>query len=164
MTFYGVLVVIGAVQGIFLVLLVVFLTIRRSYDRRQRAAFVAARGAIGQPLRAWLVSGAHSEPVVRAIRALPRGTAIGYVSLLARQAIPEAQRAELAESLRGEPWIDSAMAQRGSRLWWRRLEAARAIALVGEARHREAIEALVADPHPAVQIAALSALPHIADA
>lgn len=155
--------VIAAVQGVFLVLLMLFLLVRRSYDRRQRAAFLAARGGIATPLRAWLVAGAHPEPVVRAIRALPRGTAIGYVSLLARQTIPAPQREELAEALRGEPWIAQAVAQRHSRFWWRRLEAARALSLVATARDRAAVASLLTDPHPAVQIAAISALPRVAD-
>ncbi len=164
MSFGVALGVIGVTQGVFLVLLLLFLVVRRAYDRRQRAAFVAARGNIAVPLRAWLVAGAHPEPVVRAIRALPQGTAIGYVSLLARQTIPAAQREELAASLRGEPWIAAALAQRSSRFWWRRLEAARALSLVGESRDRAAVDALIFDPHPAVQVAAISALPRVADA
>ncbi len=164
MSFAVALGVIGVVQGVFLVLLLLFLVVRRAYDRRQRAAFLAGRGGITVPLRAWLVAGAHPEPVVRAIRALPRGTAIGYVSLLARQTIPEAQREELADALRGEAWIAAAIGQRRSRFWWRRLEAARALSLVGEARDRAAVDALISDPHPAVQVAAISALPRVADA
>jgi HEAT repeat protein len=115
-------------------------------------------------MRNWIVAGAHPEPVVNALRALPRGTAVGYVSLLARQTIPGAQRDELAEALRGERWVRRAVAQRTSRHWWRRLEAARALAIIGTTRERDAVLALLADPHPAVQIAAASALPHVADA
>lgn len=163
MSFAVALGVIAAVQAVFLVLLMVFLVVRRAYDRRQRAAFLAARGGISGPLRAWLVAGAHPEPVVRAIRALPRGTAIGYVSLLARQTIPAGQREELAEALRNESWVAQAVAQKRSRLWWRRLEAARALSLVAGPRDRAAVEALVGDPHPAVQVAAISAIPRVAD-
>jgi HEAT repeat protein len=158
-----VLVVIAVVQAAFLVLLVTFLTVRRAYDRRQRAAFLAARAGLDAPLRAWLVAGAHCEPVVRALRTLPRGTAVGYTSLLARQVIPAEQRAELAVALRGEPWIALAVAQASSRLWWKRLEAARALSLVAHGSDREAVRRLLADPHPAVQVAAATALPHVAD-
>jgi len=158
-----VLAVIAILQGAFLVLIFLFLLVRRSYDRRQNAAFIAARGGIAQPLRAWLVAGAHPEPVVRALRELPSGTAIGYVSLLARQTIPMGNRDELADALRGERWVSAAIAQRGSRFWWHRLEAARALSLVAGPRERDAVAELLGDPHPAVQIAAAAAVPRVAD-
>jgi hypothetical protein len=156
--------IVGLVQGLFLLLLVLFLTVRRSYDRQQRAAFVASRAGLAVPLRNWIVAGAHPEPVVNALRSLPRGTAVGYVSLLARQTIPSAQRDELAQALRGERWVGRAVAQRTSRHWWRRLEAARALAIIGTAQDRTPVLELLNDRHPAVQIAAASALPHVADA
>ncbi len=159
----AILLVIAVVQVLFLVLLVVFLAVRRAYDRRQQGAFLASRAGLDAPLRAWLVAGAHPEPVVRALRALPRGTAVGYVSLLARQMIPAEQRAELATALRGEPWIAVAIAQADSRFWWRRLEAARALSLVAGPGHHELVVRLLADPHPAVQVAAIAAFPRVAE-
>jgi hypothetical protein len=158
-----ILAVIAVVQVAFLGLLVAFVVIRRSYDRRQKVAFIASRAGIDAPLRAWLVAGAHPEPVVRALRALPPGTAVGYVSLLARQVIPAAQRAELATALRGEPWVQLAIDQSDSRFWWRRLEASRALSLVAGPGHQALVVRLLSDPHPAVQIAAAGALPRVAD-
>ncbi len=158
-----VLAIIAVVQGIFLLLLVVFVVVRRGYDRRQRAAFLAARAGIEAPMRAWLVAGASPEPVVAALRTLPRGTAVGFVSLLARRMIPAHNLAELAISLRGERWVADVIARSGSRFWWRRLEAARALALVAGERERPLVRKLLDDPHPAVQIAAASALPRVAD-
>lgn len=155
--------VVGIVQVAFLALLLGFVLVRRRYDRERRAAFVAGREALAAPLRDWIVAGAHPEPVVRALRSLPRGTAVGYVSLLARQTIPEAQRNELAVALRNEPWIRAAIARRDSRFWWRRLEAARALGIVGTVKDRAAVLALLRDEHPAVQIAAATALPRVAD-
>lgn len=155
--------VVGVVQVVFLGLLLGFVMVRRRYDRERLAAFVAGRDALAAPLRDWIVAGAHPEPVVRALRQLPRDTAVGYVSLLARQTIPEALRDELAVSLRNEPWIRTAVARRASRFWWRRLEAARALGIVGTAADRVAVLALLRDDHPAVQIAAATALPRVAD-
>jgi HEAT repeat protein len=155
--------IVGVVQVAFLALLLTFVIVRQRYDRERRAAFVAGREALAAPLRDWIVAGAHPEPVVRALRALPRGTAVGYVSLLARQTIPEAQRNELAVALRNEPWMRAAFARGASRLWWRRLEAARALGIVGGPQDRDAVLALLRDVHPAVQIAAATALPRVAD-
>lgn len=164
MTAQVVLGVVGVVQLVFLGLLLAFMVIRRQYDRARRGAFIAGKTALAAPLRDWIVAGAHPEPVVRALRNLPRGTAVGYVSLLARETIPEAQRNELAVALRGEPWMQLAMRRRRSRFWWRRLEAARALSIVGTVRDRYAVRELLGDPHPAVQIAAATALPRVADA
>lgn len=155
--------VVATVQAVFLALLLTFVLIRRRYDRERRAAFVAGREALAGPLREWIVAGAHPEPVVRVLRSLPRGTAVGYVSLLARQVIPDSERHELAVALRNEPWVRVAIEQRGSRFWWRRLEAARALGIVGTEKDRDAVLQLLRDEHPAVQIAAATALPRVAD-
>jgi len=69
-----VLAVVGVVQLVFLALLLAFVLVRRKYDRERRAAFVAARDALAAPLRDWIVAGAHPEPLVNALRALPRCT------------------------------------------------------------------------------------------
>jgi HEAT repeat protein len=154
---------VALVQVIFLVLLLAFLIVRRAYDRRQRAAFEAGKGALSAPLRAWLVAGSHADPVVAALRAMPRGTAVGYLALLARQTIPEVNREELAVALRGERWLETAVRQAHSRWWWRRLESARALSIMAEPRHRDLVLKLFFDDHPAVQVAAAGALPHVAD-
>lgn len=155
---------VALIQVVFLVLLLAFLVVRRAYDRRKRAAFDAGKGALAAPLRAWLVAGAHPDPVVAALRGMPTGTAVGYLALLARQTIPEANREELAIALRGERWLEAAVHSAHSRWWWRRLESARALSIMAETRHRDVVLKLFFDTHPAVQVAAAGALPHVADA
>jgi HEAT repeat protein len=154
---------IGLLQVGFLILLLAFLLIRRVYDRRQAAAFDAGKGELAGPLRDWLVAGAHPAPVVTVLRHMPKGTAVGYLALLARQTIPESNRDELAVALRGERWLDQAVKQAYSRFWWRRLEAARALSIMAEAPHRDTVLRLFLDEHPAVQVAAAGALPRVAD-
>lgn len=155
--------VIAFVQAIFLGLLFVFLLVRRRYDLQRDAAYRASQRQLAEPLRNWIVAGAHPEPLVHALGQLPSGTAVGYLALLARQTITSVQRDELATALRGEPWMARALAQRGSRFWWRRLEAARALSLVGTPADHLAVVELLRDEHPAVQVAAASALPRVAD-
>ena len=155
--------VVSVAQGVFVLLLIGFIAVRRNYDRQRRAAFRTARLELDAPLREWLVVGSSPDPVVRALRELPRGTALGYVSLLARQTIPTEQREELAAALRDERWIVAALRHAASRFWWRRLEAARALALVGAAHDRPTLARLLADAHPAVQVAAAAAIPRVAD-
>lgn len=156
--------VIAAVQAAFLFLLFIFLSIRRRYDRQRQATFMAGKRFLAEPLRDWVVAGARPEALVTALRALPPGTAVGYLALLARQTITIDQKDQLAEALRREPFIHSALAQRHSRYWWRRLEAARALSIIGTRDDQAAVAGLLRDEHPAVQVAAASALPNVADA
>ena len=155
--------VIAVAQALFLILLFVFLLVRRVFDRHQREAYLAAQGGLAGPLRDWLVAGARPDPVVALLREMPRGSAVGYLALLARQTIPEADRVELARALRGERWVNAAIGQHSSRFWWRRLEAARALTLMAGPEDRNTVRALFEDEHPAVQIAAAAALPRVMD-
>lgn len=156
--------VIAALQVAFLILLFVFLSVRRRYDRQRQAAFMAGKSTLSVPLRDWVVAGTNPAALVAALRELPKGTAVGYLALLARQTITIDQRDSLAELLRQEPWIHVALAQRHSRYWWRRLESARALSILGTMDDQPAVAALLRDEHPAVQVAAASALPRVADA
>ena len=159
-----VLVVIAIFQGAFLVLLVIFLGVRRQVDRLHRIAFARGRKGLSEPLSAWLSGSGTVEPLVAALRALPGGTALGFTGNLARTSIPPAERAELAVALRGEPWVRHALAGASSRRWGRRLEAARCLALAGAPSDGALLESLLNDERPAVAIAAVSALPRVADA
>ncbi len=156
--------VIAVVQTIFLVMLVAFLLARRVYDRERRIAFTSGREALAQPARDWLVTGGSVQPVVHALGALPAAAVVGYTSYFVRGNVPEEKRAELAIALHDEPWIRSAIAASGSSHWWRRIEAARAISLVGTASDQPAVRRLFEDEQPAVAIAAIACLPRVADA
>ncbi len=155
---------VAIIQVAFLALLLAFLLVRRAYDRRQRAAFEAGKLELSVPLRNWLVAGGHPEPLVTVLRQMPSGTSVGYLALLARQTIPDANRDELAAALRGERWLRLALRQARSRWWWRRLEAARALSIIADPSDRDAVLRLFFDEHPAVQVAAAAALPRVADA
>lgn len=155
--------VIAAVQAAFLFLLFIFLSVRRRYDRQRQAAFMAGKESLALPLREWVVAGANPAALVAALRDLPKGTAVGYLALLARQTITIDQRDELAHLLRQEPWIHHALEQQHSRYWWRRLESARALSILGTTDDQAAVLQLLRDEHPAVQVAAASALPRVAD-
>lgn len=159
-----VLAVIGLFQSAFLVLLVIFLGVRRHLDDVRDVAFVAGREALSEPLSAWLGGGGAVEPFVVALRSLPGRTALGYVGNLARTTIPPAERAVLARALRDEPWVHKVLAGATSSRWGRRLDAARCLALAGAPTDGAVLESLLNDSRPAVAIAAVNALPRVADA
>ena len=158
------LVVIGIAQGAFLLLLVVFLTIRRQVDRSRHDAFVVGRHGLGVPLGEWLAGTGTVEPFVAALRRLPAGTAIGMTAHLVRGSIAQEAREELAIVLRDEPWIRRGLAGAASGGWGRRLEAARCLALVGTPADGPSLTLLLHDPRPAVSAAAVTALPRVANA
>lgn len=156
--------VIAVVQTIFLVMLVAFLLARRVYDRDRRIAFTAGRDALARPAREWLVADGGVQSVVKALAAFPANAVVGYASFFVRGNVPEEKRDELGRALRDEKWVRRAIASADSPRWWRRIEAARAIGLVGTAADRDAVRRLFDDDHPAVAIAAVACLPRVADA
>lgn len=164
MTAIAVLGVIAFAQAAFLALLLVFLGVRRSYGRSRRAALAAGRAGLVAPLRDWLVAGGHVTGVVSALRSLPAASVVEYTLLLVRSMVPPERRAELAESLRDEPWVRRAVAGAGSRLWWTRIEAARALSIVGTSEDRLIVQRLLEDEQPEVAIAAVACLPRVANA
>ena len=84
------------------------------------------------------------------------------LSALARR-VPPGSRQELVGLLRREPWIRALIARARRRSWWERLAAARTLAAAGTELDRELLRRLLADAHPAVQVAAAGAIERIAD-
>ena len=164
MSALAVLGVIAILQGAFLVLLVVFVAVRRQVDRMRESTFADRRLEIYEPMNAWLAGTGPIDAFVSALRALPGTSALGVTGHLAHTAIPSASRDELAVVLRNERWVRTALAGGHSRRWGRRLEAARCLALAGTPADGELLERLLSDKRPAVAVAAVSALPRVADA
>jgi HEAT repeat protein len=160
----AVLGVIAVVQTVFLVMLVAFLLARRWYDRARHIAFTSGRAALAAPARDWLVADGSVTNVTEALAALPAAAVVGYASFFVKSNVPEEKRDELAAALRDAPWIRRAIAAAHSPRWWRRIEAARAIALAGTADDRATVHRLFDDEQPAVAIAAVACLPRVADA
>ncbi len=159
-----VLAVVAIFQGIFLVLLVGFIGVRRQVERQRDAALAENRRRISEPLSSWLVGASSVDELVGVLRTFPPGTALAITSNLARTAIPADRRAALATAVRDEPWVRASLAGATSRRWGRRLEAARCLALAGTPSDGAILETLLNDPRPAVGIAAVNALPLVADA
>jgi HEAT repeat protein len=159
-----VLATIAVAQGCFLLLLLVFLAERRRHGRLHRARLAAAREGLAVPLREWLAMDGGAEPVIVALRRLPVPVVVGYVSLLVRSVVPIERRGELSILLRDEGWMSRALAGARSRFWWRRIEAARALSLVGEPSDRPVVQRLLEDRQAEVAIAAVACLPRVADA
>lgn len=155
--------VIASVQGVFFVLLAALIAISRA--RRSLAGHAQdLRGPeVALAFTRWLLGETPVEAVLTTLRGAPPAVALGEtLSALARR-VPPASRDELVQLLRREPWIRSLIARARHRSWWDRLAAARTLAAAGTELDRELLRRLLADAHPAVQVAAAGAIERIAD-
>lgn len=121
-------------------------------------------GRVAAPLRRWLLERGPVGGVAAALRSLPPRRALEQAAAVLSLRIPAEQLAELATAVRGERWVRRTLRRAGSRLWWRRLSAARLLVVVGDARDRAVVRRLLNDPHPAVQMAASACLARVSDA
>jgi HEAT repeat protein len=112
----------------------------------------------------WLLGGGGVAAVVAELRPLPVHVALDYAAALVTQQVRGECLRELAGALRGEPWVDRALAGARSRLWWRRLDAARTLSVVAGPAEARVLRRLLDDPYPAVQAVATRSIPQVADA
>ena len=155
--------VIAVAQGIFLFFTIVMLLINRSRLTRRGAGRALAEAAVSAPVKQWLIGRTGATDVAAALRAVHPDFAIEQlVSVLAARVASD-EHNELAVALRDEEWVRRFLHRSRSRIWWRRLGAARLLAVVGTSRDRELLQSLLADTHPAVQAAATTALRRLAD-
>jgi HEAT repeat protein len=157
------LVVIAVMQSVFLVLIVLLLV----FNRERRTRFVrereAAQRMVREPVQRWLVGTGDVGEVAAALRTLDRGMALVQTVHLATNVVPATQVEELSAALRNEPWVVATLARARSRRWWRRLEAARLLGVIGGPGDHALLRALLRDQHPAVQSVAAASLPRVTD-
>ena len=106
----------------------------------------------------WLVVGGAPTALLAAFRALPPGEAVEVFLRVSATTMPAENAAELARALRREDWVVQGLRKAHSRFWWRRMEAGRLLALVGDDGDRQVLQALLRDSSPAVQVVAGGAL------
>lgn len=163
MSLLVVLGVIAVVQALFVVMLTAFVVVRRERLLRRAVRLRTGRDRLGEPLAGWLVGASSVLHVVEALRKLPSDAALAFASELHDTRIPLPMRAGLGAALRDEPWTAWAMAGATSWRWWRRLDAARALGIVGTRADANRLRLLLGDKHPAVRLAAAQALAAVDD-
>ena len=162
MTESAVISTIVAAQCLFFGLLVVLVLANRARAeaRARRDAALAADAA--EPLRHWLIGTGSAVGVGNAFRKLPPDLAREQIILIAARLAPS-QLVDLTRVLRSDSWVVRTIARARSVFWWRRLEAARLLAVVAAPRDRLTVRRLIADRHPAVQAAATTCLSRLDD-
>lgn len=160
----AVLVVILFVQGVLISMTLVLLVINRAKRQAHTGMAQAAEALLVAPLKRLLLDDAPPTEIVSILRAMPAHTAASQAISIAAARIRPRERSELGAALREEPWVRGILGHSTSRLWWRRLEAARILAFVGDARDRGTVSQLLGDRHPAVQAAASACVLLVGDA
>lgn len=159
----SVLLVIGIAQSIFLALIVVFLFVNRSRQHRRSTRRVETDQLVAGPLQRWLVGEADCAELATVLETLRPDDAVNQLVAMATSRVPTAQLAELCAEIRDASWVSKVLDRHRSSRWWRRLQAARLLSVVGGPRHVGILRILLADPHPAVEGAAAASLPGVAD-
>jgi HEAT repeat protein len=158
-----VLVVIAIAQGAFLAVVAVFILARRSRLRVMQV-FLAPRLADARAaLREWVAGTGELPRVIEAMRRLPRSNALEFAAGVTATALGPDAHEDFARALQDEPWYRHTLAFAGSRQWWQRRQAARALAVAGAPADRATLVRLLHDPEPAVAVLALSALDRVPD-
>lgn len=155
--------VIAVAQAIFVVMLAIFVVLRRERLIRRADRVRGGRTSINAPLAQWLCGTGDVRRVADVLRALPYDAALAFAAELVDTRVARSTRASFGEALRHEPWINWALGGVTSWRWWRRLDAARALGIVGTMVDAGRLRPLLSDPHPAVRLAATQALAAVDD-
>lgn len=155
------LVLVAAVfQGALVVALLVLILVNRWYRLRRRAAVHPRREATELAFRRWAAGDSAVEEVAAALVALPAAVAVERLAAWSSR-VPLDRWPALAQSLDRAPWGARLRRAAGSPRWWKRLQSARYLAAAGVPADTATLVRLIRDRHPAVHLAAVSALNHM---
>jgi hypothetical protein len=153
------LVTMAALQGIFLVLLLSIVAAGHwigTYRVRRYGAQSAQAAAVIQD---WLGGQLPSEDLRTVLDSLDYHTLASFLLGLSTQRAGE-EWGRLASELRATEWFAQLCLRARSRLWWRRLAAARLITDLVTDEHDGLMKVLLEDSRPAVRIAAADVVDH----
>lgn len=159
----SVILLVAIIQGAFFALLVLLLIVNRARRSLRGRRAAAAANRVNEPLQKWLVGAGTATDLASALRRLPERDALDQLTIHVAARITPEHLAQLARALREDRWVRRILSQSTSRLWWRRLDAARLLAVVGSVRDRTLLRQLLTDPHAAVQAAASICLTRVGD-
>ena len=163
MTALHALAIIAIVQTIFLLCIVALLVVNRTRALARGIVRAGVTDTLSRPLHDWLVGKGPPEGVADVLASLPVNDALTQTIVIANARAAPTQREEFARTIRDARWTKEVLGRATARNWWRRMDAARLLAIVGTPAHHALLIQLLHDKHPAVQSMAASSLPVIAD-
>lgn len=157
------LIVVAAAQGTLLIALITLIVLNRWFRLRRGRKVQPRRIALDTAFQRWTLGQAQPKEVLAALGRLPVSLAIdALVTWSARVASERWQ--ELSLGLEQQWWARAVRANNRSARWWKRLECARFLSVAASPRDVGRVLRLLRDPHPAVQIAAVTTLERVASA
>ena len=154
------LVVVALFQGVLLASFIVLVVLNRWFRVRRRLQVHPRRVALDQAMQGWAAGTADLEDVLTRLRRVPTPVAIdALVSWTARVSGERWQA--LAAAVERQGWARLVRANFRSWRWWKRLECARLLSVVARPTDTRRVLRLLADPHPAVHIAAVATLERV---
>lgn len=163
MTLLHVLVVIAVAQVLFVLLLAVFVFLRRERLVRRARRVWRGRAILNQPLARWLVGEGSVKQLADQLKVLPNPSALAFAAEILDTRVPVEQHGGFGNAMRDVPAMRWALKGAQSWRWWRRLDAARALGIVGRRDDAPVLRPLLDDPHAAVRLAATQALAAVDD-
>ena len=159
----SVILLVAMIQGAFFALLLLLIFVNRARRAHRTRATATATNRVAEPFQRWLIGTGTAADVANVLRRLPERDALDQLTIhVAPRAAPE-HLGQLSRALREDRWVRRILGQATSRWWWRRLDAARLLAVVGGVRDRGLLRMLLGDPHAAVQAAASTCLTRAGD-
>ncbi|HEU5262947.1 MAG TPA: HEAT repeat domain-containing protein [Gemmatimonadales bacterium] len=157
MTSRDFLIVVALAQGVLLAALVILIILNRWFRLRHRARVHPRVAQLNQAMQRWALGTVDLGSVLVHLSRLPASLAVdALVTWSAR--VPGERWRNLAAALHGHWWARIVRSNTASARWWKRLEAARFLAVAGTPEDTSRVLKLLRDPHPAVHIAAAATL------
>lgn len=158
------IVIVAVFQSALLLGTIVLLIVAHRRARRLQVAQQAAVYNLREPLRRLMMREDRGHALAGALSHLDPRVATQQLILIAGTRLSRDDQRTLAAQVRPSHWLNETVAGADSTIWWKRMEAARLLAVVGGPDDRPVMARLVTDPHPAVASAATDVLGQHADA
>lgn len=158
MTRYAAVLVIAALQLVFVCLTLALLLATRRRRQLGRQRGYSARLLLSESLTRLMLREDGGESLAGALARLRPEVAARELLSIGGTRLSAEQRRDLAALIRDAPWVEQILAQAGSRRWWKRLEAARLLVMVCAEEDGPIVARLLLDSHPAVTSVASAAL------
>lgn len=158
MTSFAALLVIVGFQAAFVVLTIALLFVTRLRNSRSRSRSTEADEALTVPLQRIMLGDDSGESLAAALLKLRPEVAARELLAIGGARLSVEQRRSVGRHVRHSPWVTEALAAASSGKWWKRLEAARLLAMVCDDSDKELVARLVTDRHAAVASAATAAI------